>query len=177
MSAIDHLIHDNDHYVSSFPGARPVRPKLRLTVVTCMDSRLDLFGALGLDIGDAHLLRNAGGVITDDVLRSLAISQRAIGTREIVLIHHTDCGMFNFNDDEFRATLASETGEAPPWRVPGFTDLVEDVRLSLTRVRECPWLPYRDSVRGFVFDVATARITEVTTSDATSDANSQTAGH
>ena len=99
MSAIDHLIHANSEYVVDFPGPRPVRPKLRLTVVTCMDSRLDLFGALGLHIGDAHLLRNGGGMITDDVLRSLAISQRRLGTREIVVIHHTDCGMENFDDD------------------------------------------------------------------------------
>ncbi|SDJ44614.1 carbonic anhydrase [Frankineae bacterium MT45] len=162
MSAIDHLIHDNQRYAATFPGARPVQPRLRLAVVTCMDSRLDLFGALGLDIGDAHLLRNAGGVVTDDVLRSLAISQRAIGTREIVLIHHTNCGMFNFDDDEFRATLARETGEEPPWRVPGFSDIEEDVQISITRVRDCGWLPHRDSVRGFIFDVATARITEVT---------------
>ena len=113
MPAIEHLVHANKAYTATFPGARPVRPKLGLAVVTCMDSRLDLFGALGLDIGDAHLLRNAGGVITDDILRSLAISQRKLGTREIVLIHHTNCGMDDFDDDAFRAELEDETGERP----------------------------------------------------------------
>ena len=161
MSAIDHLIHSNDEYVVQFPGARPVKPKLRLAVVTCMDSRLDLFGALGLHIGDAHLLRNAGGMITDDVLRSLAISQRKLGTREIVVIHHTDCGMENFDDAGFRTELAAESGVTPTWDVPGFTDARARVRESLAAVRTCPWLPYRDDVRGFVFDVTTAKIDEV----------------
>jgi carbonic anhydrase len=162
MSAIDHLVHANAQYVSRFPGPRPLRPKLRLTVVTCMDSRLDLFGALGLDIGDAHLIRNAGGIPTDDVLRSIALSQRALGTREIVIIHHTECGMDGFDDDEFRRQLTEESGREPTWRVSGFTDLHEDTRRSVQAVRECPWLPHRDDVRGFVFDVATAELTEVT---------------
>lgn len=162
MSAIDHLKHANEAYVAQFPGPRPLRPKLRMTVVTCMDSRLDLFGALGLDIGDAHLIRNAGGIVTDDVLRSLAISQRALGTREVVLIHHTECGMLNFDDDEFRAALEAESGQRPPWQVPGFSDVRADMRESIARVRGCPWLPHREDVRGFVFDVATARLDEVT---------------
>ena len=161
MSAIDHLVHANANYAAAFPGPRPLRPKLRLAVVTCMDSRLDLFGALGLDIGDAHLIRNAGGIPTDDVLRSLALSQRSLGTREIVIIHHTQCGMDGFDDDEFRAELAAETGVDPTWRVQGFTDMKEDVRRSVRTVRECVWLPHRDDVRGFVFDVATATLTEV----------------
>jgi carbonic anhydrase len=161
MSAIDHLVHANATYTATFPGARPLRPKLRLAVVACMDSRLDLFGALGLDIGDAHLIRNAGGIPTDDVLRSLALSQRSLGTREIVVIHHTQCGMDGFDDDAFRAELAAETGVQPPWRVEGFTDMEEDVRRSVRTVRECPWLPHREDVRGFVFDVATATVTEV----------------
>jgi carbonic anhydrase len=161
VSAIDHLIHANAGYVTSFPGARPVRPKLRLTVVTCMDSRLDLFGALGLDIGDAHLIRNAGGMITDDVLRSLAISQRKLGTREIVVIHHTNCGMEGFDDDSFRATLTAETGQTPRWNVPGFYDVQARVRESLALVRGCPWLPHRDDVRGFVFDVSSAQLIEI----------------
>jgi carbonic anhydrase len=126
-----------------------------------MDSRLDLFGALGLDIGDAHLIRNAGGIPTDDALRSLALSQRYLGTREIVIIHHTNCGMDGFDDAAFRAELAAESGEEPPWRVDGFTDLYEDTRRSVRWVRDCGWLPHRDDVRGFVFDVATARLTEV----------------
>ncbi len=161
MSAIDHLVHANERYVAEFPGARPLRPKLRLAIVTCMDSRLDLFGALGLEIGDAHLIRNAGGIPTDDVLRSLALSQRSLGTREIVIIHHTECGMDGFDDDEFRRELTEETGAAPTWRVHGFTDLQDDTRRSVQIVRDCPWLPHRDDVRGFVFDVATASVTEV----------------
>jgi carbonic anhydrase len=161
MSAIDHLVHANETYTATFPGPRPLRPKLRMAVVACMDSRLDLFGALGLDIGDAHLIRNAGGIPTDDVLRSLALSQRSLGTREVVIIHHTQCGMDGFDDEAFRAELAAETGEEPPWRVEGFTDMAEDVRRSIRTVRECPWLPHRGDVRGFVFDVATAALTEV----------------
>jgi carbonic anhydrase len=161
MSAIDHLVHANELYVENFPGPRPLRPKLRLAVIACMDSRLDLFGALGLDIGDAHLMRNAGGIPTDDVLRSLALSQRSLGTREVVIIHHTECGMDGFDDDEFRAKLTDETGDPPPWRVRGFTDLYEDTRRSVETVRTCAWIPHRDDVRGFVFDVATAAITEV----------------
>ena len=138
-----------------------MRPKLRLAVVACMDSRLDLFGALGLEIGDAHLIRNAGGIPTDDVLRSLALSQRSLGTREIVIIHHTQCGMDGFDDDAFRAELAAESGREPTWRVHGFTDVYEDMRESVRVVRECPWLPHRDDVRGFVFDVTTGALTEV----------------
>ncbi len=161
MSAIDHLLHANKAYATTFPGPRPLRPKLRLAVVACMDSRLDLFGALGLDIGEAHLIRNAGGLPTDDVLRSLDISQRNLGTREVVLIHHTECGMQHFDDAAFRAELTAESGEAPPWDVPGFTDLHATMRKSMKTVRECSWLPHRDDVRGFIFDIATARIEEV----------------
>src|SRR3954466_10292382 len=126
MSAIDHLIHANARYAETFPGPRPVRPKLRLCVITCMDSRLDLFGALGLEIGDAHLIRNAGGIPTEDVLRSLALSQRALGTREVTIIHHTECGMDGLDDEAFRRELATETGLAPTWRVDGFSDVYED---------------------------------------------------
>jgi carbonic anhydrase len=161
MSAIDHLLHENTNYAATFPGPRPLRPKLRTTVIACMDSRMDLFGALGLDIGDAHVIRNAGGLPTDDVLRSLALSQRSMGTREVVLIHHTECGMQDFDDAAFRAELFRESGEQPPWDVPGFGDIRARLRESLTTVRECRWLPYRDDVRGFVFDIATARIDEV----------------
>ena len=161
MSAIDHLVHANQSYTAAFPGPRPLRPKLRLAVVACMDSRLDLFGALGLDIGDAHLIRNAGGIPTDDVLRSLALSQRALGTREIVIIHHTQCGMDGFDDEAFRRQLAEESGVAPTWRRRRVHrrrggDAALDP--SGARVR---WLPHRDDVRGFVFDVATAQLTEI----------------
>jgi carbonic anhydrase len=162
MSAIDHLLHANDRYAAGFPGPRPLRPKLRLAVLTCMDSRLDLFGALGLDIGDAHLIRNAGGLPTDDALRSLAISQRKLGTREVVLIHHTQCGMQGFDDPSFRAELTAESGIAPPWDVPGFTDIDAQMRQSLTTVKNCAWIPHRDDVRGFIFDVTTARLREIT---------------
>jgi carbonic anhydrase len=161
MSAIDHLVQANREYVAGFPGPRPVRPKLRLTVIACMDSRLDLFGALGLEIGDAHLIRNAGGVVTDDVLRSLAISQRKLGTQAVMLIHHTNCGMEGLDDAAFRSEIAAESGSEPSWDVPGFSDAYADMRESIARVRECPWIPHRDEVRGFVFDVATAVITEV----------------
>ena len=161
LSAIDHLLHANEAYVGTFPGPRPVRPKLRLAIIACMDSRLDLFGALGLQIGDAHLIRNAGGVPTDDVLRSLALSQRSLGTREVVLIHHTQCGMQGLDDDAFRAELAAESGDEPPWDVPGFDDLRATMRKSIGVVRECKWLPHREDVRGFIFDVATARLDEV----------------
>ncbi|MET7393296.1 carbonic anhydrase [Dactylosporangium sp. NPDC005572] len=161
MSVIDHLIHENARYAESFPGPRPLRPKLRLAVVACMDSRLDLFGALGLEIGDAHLIRNAGGLPTEEVLRSLALSQRKLGTREIVILHHTECGMEGLDDQEFRAELAAESGREPGWDVPGFTDLHDTVRQSIRTVRECAWLPHREDVRGFIFDVATAKIEEV----------------
>jgi carbonic anhydrase len=162
MSAIDHLVQANRDYVATFPGPRPVRPKLRLTVIACMDSRLDLFGALGLQIGDAHLIRNAGGIVTDDVLRSLAISQRKLGTQAVMLIHHSNCGMEGLDDAAFRAEIADETGSDPAWDVPGFSDVYADTRASIQRVRDCPWIPHREEVRGFVFDVATAKIDEVT---------------
>jgi carbonic anhydrase len=162
MSAIDRLLSANERYAKTFPGPRPLPPKLQLTVVACMDSRLDLFGALGLDVGDAHLIRNAGGIPTEDVLRSLAVSQRNLGTREVVLIHHTECGMQGFDDSAFRAELTAETGQAPQWDVPGFTDLRATMLRSIATVKRCPWIPHRSDVRGFIFDVATARIDEVT---------------
>lgn len=161
MSVIDHLLHANEKYVATFPGPRPLRPKLRLAVIACMDSRMDLFGALGLDIGEAHLMRNAGGLPTDDMLRSLALSQRALGTREVVLIHHTECGMQGFDDEKFRAELQAESGETPTWNVPGINDLPTTMRASLQRVRDCRWIPHRDDVRGFIFDITTARMHEV----------------
>jgi len=161
VSAIDQLQYANEGYASAFPGPRPRRPKLRLAVIACMDSRLDLFGALGLDVGDAHLIRNAGGLPTDDVLRSLALSQLALGTREVVLIHHTDCGMQGFDDAAFRARLSAAGGVEPPWNVPGFDDVADAMRRSLAVVRHCPWIPHREDVRGFVFDIATGTLREV----------------
>jgi carbonic anhydrase len=161
VPAVDHLLYANKTYTAGFPGPRPQPPRLALAVVACMDSRLDLFGALGLAIGDAHLVRNAGGLPTTDVLRSLALSQRLLGTREVMIIHHTDCGMEGFDDAAFRAELAAESGHEPQWTVPGFTDLRATVRHSVQTVRECPWLPHRGLVRGFTFDIATAALDEV----------------
>jgi carbonic anhydrase len=161
MSAIDHLLHANKGYAASFPGPRPLRPRLRMAVIACMDSRLDLFGAFGLDIGDAHLIRNAGGLPTDDVLRSLALSQRYLGTREVVLIQHTECGMQDFDDEAFRAELAAESGTTPSWDVPGFTDIRASVRRSIDRVRQCGWILHSEDVRGFVFDIGSGRVEEV----------------
>ncbi|MFL6163406.1 MAG: beta-class carbonic anhydrase [Jatrophihabitantaceae bacterium] len=161
ISALEQLLAANAGYVETFAGPRPVQPALRLAVVACMDSRLALFGALGLRIGDAHLIRNAGALATPDVLRSLAISQRRLGTREIAVIGHTDCGMSNFDDAAFRAELAAESGQQPDWDVPGFTDVAASVAGSVRRIRGCGWLPHRELVRGFVFDVRTAQITEV----------------
>ncbi|MCL2781771.1 MAG: carbonic anhydrase [Actinomycetia bacterium] len=161
MPITDRLTEDNVPYAQSFPGPAPKHPKQRLAVVTCMDARLDPLPALGLSVGDVHLIRNAGGLVTDDVLRSLAISQHHLGTREVAVIGHTDCGMLNFDDDSFRATLADQSGQAPGWRVPGFVDLAAEVRRGARMVRECPWLPHRQDVRGFIFEVATGRLTVV----------------
>ena len=157
----DPLLDANQAYAAAFAGPGPRRPRLRLAVVACMDARLDLFGGLGLEVGDAHVIRNAGGLPTDDVLRSLALSQRSLGTRKVVLLHHTDCGMQGLDDVAFRARLTAETGHEPPWDVPGFTDPRATMRRSLRTVRQCRWLPHRDDVRGFVLDVATARLSEV----------------
>lgn len=138
-----------------------VRPRLRLAVVACMDSRMDLFGLLGLEVGDAHVLRNAGGVVTDDVIRSLALSQRVLGTTEIVLVHHTDCGMQRVRDDDFKAALEAETGIRPAWALENFLDPAADVRQSMMRIRSNPFLPHRTHVRGFVYDVDTYELREV----------------
>jgi len=161
MSDIDDLIAANVWYRTRFPEPRPRRPKLGLAIVSCMDSRLDLFGALGLDVGDAHLIRNAGGVVTDDVLRSLAISQREIGTRAVMVIQHTNCGMFDFDDARFRSRLQRESGQTPLWDVAGFTNLESSVRQAVQTLRECPWLIDNCEVRGFIFDVKSAEFTEV----------------
>lgn len=163
MDVIDELLASNESFAASLPeGRRDVSPSRHLAIVTCMDSRLDVFAALGLGDGEAHVLRNAGGVITDDVIRSLAISQRLLGTREVMLIHHTDCGMQKVSDDGFRAELQAETGVAPPFAIESFSDLDADVRQSILRVRRSAFLPHRDSVRGFVYDVDSHRLREVT---------------
>jgi carbonic anhydrase len=141
------------------------KPSRQLAVVACMDCRLDLLGALGLEIGEAHVLRNAGGVVTDDVIRSLAISQRRLGTREVMLVHHTGCGMEKLDDGEFRAELREAAGTEPPFPIETFADVEEDVRRSVLRVRASEFLPHRDAVRGFVYDVATHRLREIEVSE------------
>ncbi|MBQ1124848.1 beta-class carbonic anhydrase [Streptomyces smyrnaeus] len=161
QSVVDELVAANRDYAHDFadPGmdARPVR---KVAVVACMDARLDLHAALGLELGDCHTIRNAGGVVTDDVIRSLTISQRALGTRSVVLIHHTGCGLLNLTED-FRHELELEVGQRPSWAVESFNDLDQDVRQSIERVRTSPFLPHRDDVRGFVFDVTTGLLREI----------------
>ena len=162
----EQLLANNAAYVErEAPAPLELRPSLELAIVTCMDSRLDVFTALGLENGQAHVLRNAGGVITDDVIRSLAISQRRLGTREIALIHHTDCGLQLITDDGFRAELQEATGMAPSFAIESFTDVEADVRQSIARVRHSPFLPYRDKVRGFVYDVDSGELVEIFESD------------
>ena len=162
MDTIDQLLENNRTFADGLGEQRlDVKPSRQLAVVTCMDSRLDVFAALGLGDGEAHVLRNAGGVITDDVIRSLAISQRRLGTREVMLIHHTDCGMQKVTDDGFRMELQETTGLAPAFAIESFTDVDEDVRQSILRVRHSPFLSHRDSVRGFVYDVDTHRLREI----------------
>ncbi len=162
MDAIDELLANNGAFAGSLPAEHlDVRPRRRLAIVTCMDSRLDVFTALGLKDGEAHILRNAGGVITDDMIRSLAVSQRRLGTREVMLIHHTDCGMLSLTDDGFRAELQEATGVAPAFAIESFSDVDADVRQSVLRVRRSSFVPHRDLVRGFVYDVDSHRLHEV----------------
>ena len=162
MSATDDLLQNTREYAASFDkGEVPLLPARKVAVLACMDSRMDLVGLLGLELGDAHMIRNAGGVVTDDAIRSLAISQRMLGTREIVLLHNTDCGMLTFSDDEFKRSLLDETGIKPAWAVEAFDDLDEDVRQSLARIQASPFIPHKHSVRGFVYDVHTGAVREV----------------
>ena len=161
MGITDELISNNGAYAARYVPDLPLPPRRQLAVVSCMDSRLDTFAMLGLDIGDAHIIRNAGGVVTDDVIRSLTISQRKLGTREIILIHHTDCGALTFTDDELRNQLLEETGLKPAWSPESFTDLDADLRQSMERLRRSPFLVDPEQVRGFVFDVHTGALREV----------------
>lgn len=161
MTVIDELLAANDTYARGFEGSLPLPPSRRVAVVACMDARLDVSRVLGLAEGDAHVIRNAGGVVTDDVLRSLATSQRLLGTRAIVLVHHTDCGMLTFTDQAFRDDLEQETGSRPGWASAAFTDLDADVRTGMGRIVADPYVPHTDSIRGFVFDVSTGRLREV----------------
>lgn len=161
MSVTDELLENNKSYVASFGGELPLPPAKHVAVVACMDARLDVYRILGLQEGEAHVIRNAGGVITDDEIRSLAISQRLLGTQEIVLIHHTDCGMLTFTDDGFKKQIQDETGIKPEWAAESFDDLDADVLQSIARIQANPFVPVKDSVRGFVFDVATGALREV----------------
>ena len=161
MSITDDLLASNDRYAERFHGPLPLVPSAHLAVVACMDSRMRIFALLGLEDGQAHIIRNAGGVVTDDVIRSLTISQRLLATRSIILIHHTECGMLTFTDDQFKAAIAEETGIKPPWAAEAFPDLDADVRQSIARIKSSPFIPYTDAVRGFVFDCATGKLNEV----------------
>ena len=161
MSATDEYLANNERYAEGFNGPLPMPPSAHVAVVACMDARLNVYGILGLGDGEAHVIRNAGGVITDDEIRSLAISQRLLGMREIMLIHHTDCGMLTFTDDEFKRSILEDTGIKPHWGAESFPDLEEDVRQSIARIKASPFVPHKDSIRGFVFDVATGRLNEV----------------
>ena len=168
VSAIDELLANNQAFADSLRAEHlEARPSRRLAIVTCMDARLDVFAALGLRDGEAHVLRNAGGVITDDVIRSLAISQRRLGTREVMLIHHTDCGMQSLSDDGFRAELLAATGVAPAFAIESFKDVDADVRQSILRVRRSAFVEHRASVRGFVYDVDSHRLREIAVADDT----------
>jgi carbonic anhydrase len=162
MSVTDELLHNNEAYAASFQkGDLPLPPARGVAVVACMDARLDVHKILGLEEGDAHVIRNAGGVITDDEVRSLTISQRLLGTREIILIHHTDCGMLTFSDDELKAQIHEEVGMKPHFSMESFSDLEEDVRQSVTRIQASPFIPHKESVRGFIYEVETGRLREV----------------
>jgi carbonic anhydrase len=163
MSVTDELLENNKAYAEGFDqGDLPLPPAKKLAVVACMDARLDPHRILGIERGDAHVIRNAGGVVTDDAIRSLAISQRLLGTEEIVLIHHTDCGMLTFTDDDFRRQIQEDTGIKPVWSAETFGDLEEDVRQSIARIEASPFVPRKGSVRGFVYEVESGRLREVT---------------
>lgn len=162
MSATTDYLANNLEYAKTFAGPLPLPPSRSIAVVACMDARLDVYRILGLNDGESHVIRNAGGVVTDDEIRSLAISQRLLGTKEIILIHHTDCGMLTFTDDGFKQGILEETGLKPEWAAEAFADLDDDVRQSIKRIKNSPFIPHTDAVRGFVFDVATGLLREVT---------------
>ena len=162
MTTTDDLLANNESYASSFDrGDLPAPPGRKVAVVACMDARLNVYGILGLSEGDAHVIRNAGGVVTDDAIRSLAISQRLLGTEEIILIHHTGCGMLTFSDDDFKQSIEQDTGIRPSWAAEAFGDLDGDVRQSIARIKASPFIPHNNAVRGFVYEVETGRLREV----------------
>src|SRR5580658_10073976 len=163
VSSTDGFVANSERYAASFDkGDLPLPPASHVAVVACMDARLNPYGVLGLSEGDAHVIRNAGGVVTDDVIRSLAISQRLLGTQEIILIHHSDCGMLTFTDDDFKRGIQDEIGVKPPWAARAFPDLAADVRQSLRRIENSPFVTKHVSLRGFVFDVASGKLEEIT---------------
>jgi carbonic anhydrase len=161
MTVTDDYLENNRRYAQTFSGPLPLPPSKNIAVVACMDARLNVYAVLGLGEGESHVIRNAGGVVTDDEIRSLAISQRLLGTREIILIHHTDCGMLTFTDDAFKQGILEETGIKPEWAAESFSDLDVDVRQSIARIKASPFVVHKDSIRGFVFDVATGLLREV----------------
>jgi carbonic anhydrase len=163
MTAIDELVANNEAYAERFDkGDLPLPPTRKLAIIACMDARVSPYALLGLNEGDAHVIRNAGGVVTDDEIRSLAISQRLLGTEEIMLIHHTDCGMLTFSDDDFKHQIEEDTGIKPQWAVEAFSDLDQDVRQSLGRIKASPFIPHKEHIRGFVYEVETGKLREVT---------------
>ena len=162
MSSTDTFVTNSSQYAANFDkGDLPLPPATNVAVVACMDARLNPYGVLGLSEGDAHVIRNAGGVVTDDVIRSLTISQRLLGTNEIILIHHTDCGMLTFHDDDVKAQIEADTGIRPPFALEAFPDLEGDIRQSIARIKASPYIPNKDSVRGFIYEVETGRLVEV----------------
>ncbi len=161
MSVTDEYLKKNEAYAATYTGLPSGRPSRQVAIVACMDARLDVTGLLGMGNGEAHVMRNAGGAVTDDMIRSLAISQRLLGTTEIILIHHTDCGMQKTSEDTFKSALEAETGVRPPWAVEAFADVAADVRQSIARLKTSPFIPHKDAIRGLVFDVATGRLEEV----------------
>jgi carbonic anhydrase len=162
LSSSDTFVANSGRYAANFDkGDLPLPPASHVAVVACMDARLNPYGVLGLSEGDAHVIRNAGGVVTDDVIRSLTISQRLLGTNEIILIHHTDCGMLTFHDDDVKAQIEADTGIRPPFALEAFPDIESDVRQSIARIKASPYIPVKDSVRGFIYEVETGRLVEV----------------
>ena len=161
MTVTDQYLKNNEEYAAGFTGPLPLPPSKHVAVLACMDARLDVYRILGIHEGESHVIRNAGGVVTDDEIRSLAISQRLLGTTEIILIHHTDCGMLTFTDDDFKKSIQDEVGIKPAWSAEAFSDLDEDVRQSLRRIQSSPFITATTSLRGFVFDVATGKLAEV----------------
>jgi carbonic anhydrase len=163
MSVTDELLKNNAEFARNFSnGDLPMPPGKGLAVVACMDARLNVYALLGLEEGEAHVIRNAGGVVSDDALRSLVISQRLLGTREVILIHHTDCGMLTFTDDQVKADIEADVGLRPHFALEAFSDLERDIRQSIARIKHSPFVPHKDSIRGFIYDVRTGALQEVT---------------